>query len=71
MVAMKIRSCRNAFTLLEIMIVVTIIAILMGAAIYKKTHPPEKGQREGRHTKTGRPKLPATMLSVHGLFLLD
>jgi general secretion pathway protein G len=32
---MKIRPRRNAFTLLEIMIVVTIIAILMGAAIYK------------------------------------
>lgn len=32
---MKIRKPRHAFTLLEIMIVVTIIAILMGAAIYK------------------------------------
>jgi general secretion pathway protein G len=31
----KIRQTSNAFTLLEIMIVVTIIAILMGAAIYK------------------------------------
>jgi general secretion pathway protein G len=35
MLIMKIRRPRNAFTLLEIMIVVTIIAILMGAAIYK------------------------------------
>jgi general secretion pathway protein G len=35
MLAMKIRPRRNGFTLLEIMIVVTIIAILMGAAIYK------------------------------------
>jgi general secretion pathway protein G len=35
MLIMKIRRPRNAFTLLEIMIVVTIIAVLMGTAIYK------------------------------------
>ena len=34
---MKLRKTHNAFTLLEIMIVVTIIAVLMGAAIYKLT----------------------------------
>jgi general secretion pathway protein G len=32
---MKLTRHRNGFTLLEIMIVVTIIAILMGAAIYQ------------------------------------
>jgi general secretion pathway protein G len=32
---MMLRKTRSAFTLLEIMIVVTIIALLMGAAIYK------------------------------------
>jgi general secretion pathway protein G len=34
---MKLNKNPNAFTLLEIMIVVTIIAVLMGAAIYKLT----------------------------------
>jgi general secretion pathway protein G len=32
---MKLKKHRDGFTLLEIMIVVTIIAVLMGAAIYK------------------------------------
>ena len=32
---MKFAKSQNGFTLLEIMIVVTIIAVLMGAAIYK------------------------------------
>jgi general secretion pathway protein G len=32
---MKLRKNRSAFTLLEIMLVVTIIALLLGAAIYK------------------------------------
>lgn len=32
---MTLKRNQNAFTLLEIMIVVTIIAVLMGAAIYK------------------------------------
>jgi general secretion pathway protein G len=32
---MKTRSNQSAFTLLEIMLVVTIIALLLGAAIYK------------------------------------